>query len=743
MLRIRLLSSLALLASFVWLFHATQTASVPPPQATAKPVNFNRDIRPLLSDNCFKCHGPNAQQRMANLRLDDAEGWFADRGGYRIIVPGHADQSKLYQKISSTDDSFRMPPTNSGRTLDPKQIELIKEWINQGAKWEMLWSFVAPKRPPLAEVKDKAWPRNPIDNFVLARLESEGLKPSPPADKATLLRRLYFDLTGLPPTPAEIDAFIADRSPNAYEKRVDQLLASPHYGERMAMPWLDLARYADTHGYHIDPLRNMSPWRDWVIKAFNENMPYDEFTIEQIAGDLLPHATLDQKIASGFNRNHMINFEGGAIPAEYQVEYVVDRVSTTSTAFLGLTMGCARCHDHKFDPISQKDFYRFYAFFNTVPERGLDGYTGNAVPVLPLPSHAQEQQLDGLKSQIAGTLAALPEKDILAERNAWQKSALASIPEPSPEGLTAYYPFDGNLTDASGSHYEGKIVHGDVYYDYGSIDKAVDFTGGQTQVSFVGPGDFERSKPFSLAVWIRPSSVHAIEVLQKREAGAAWRGWEVSADDSTFSGRHNRLEHIQVRLAHRWPDDAIEIQTRDRLEVNDVHHLAVVYDGSGKASGLKLYVDGTPVEKEVLKDHLTGDFRTSAPLEIGDRNLGTPFEGRLDDLRIYNRPLSDSEVEDVAIRFPARKLLVAIDGRPAKEIAALEPEKPAGDVQIGEEDKAATQQQKDKALEQNRQTRVTVYFLKYAAPKKNANSIPNSPGCARKRSSWKLPSPPR
>ena len=262
----------------------------------------------------------------------------------------------------------------------------------------MLWSFVPPKRPAVPDVKDKDWPRNPIDNFVLARLESEGLTHSPEADKATLLRRVYFDLTGLPPTPAEIDAFIADKSPNAYEKRVDQLLASPHYGERMAMPWLDMARYSDTHGYHIDSMRDMSAWRDWVIKAFNQNMPYDEFTVDQIAGDLLPNATMDQKIASGFNRNHMITLEGGAIPAEYHVEYVVDRVSTTSTAFLGLTMGCARCHDHKFDPITQKDFYRFFAFFNTVPERGLDGFEGNAVPLLPMPSHEQQQQLDTLKS---------------------------------------------------------------------------------------------------------------------------------------------------------------------------------------------------------------------------------------------------------------------------------------------------------------------------------------------------------
>ena len=279
-----------------------------------------------------------------------------------------------------------MPPPESGHTLTQRQIELLRRWIDEGAKWDTHWAYVPPKRPDLPVVSQPTWVRNPIDQFVLARLEREGLKPSPEADKETLLRRLSYDLTGLPPTPAETDAFLADNTPDAYEKQVDRLLRSPHYGERMAMPWLDAARYADTHGYHIDSLRAMWPWRDWVINAFNQNMPFDEFTIEQLAGDLLPNATREQKIASGFNRNHMINFEGGAIADEYQVEYVVDRVEATSNAFMGLTMGCARCHSHKFDPITHKEFYEFFAFFNTVPEFGLDGRTGNAVPVLPLPT---------------------------------------------------------------------------------------------------------------------------------------------------------------------------------------------------------------------------------------------------------------------------------------------------------------------------------------------------------------------
>jgi hypothetical protein len=725
-LRTRLLLTLGVFASIIWLFNAAKTASVTPPQTAVKKVDFNRDIRSILSDTCFKCHGPDEKQRMANLRLDETEGLFTDRGGYRIIVPGNAAQSKLYQKISSTDETGRMPPTYSGRSITAKQIELIKEWIDQGAKWEMLWSFVPPKRPPVPGVKGKDWPRNPIDNFVLARLESEGLKPSPEADKAALLRRVYFDLTGIPPTPSEIDAFVGDHSPDAYEKRVDQLLASPHYGERMAMPWLDLARYSDSHGYHIDSLRDMWAWRDWVIKAFNQNMPYDEFTVDQIAGDLLPNATMDQKIASGFNRNHMITLEGGAIPEEYHVEYVVDRVSTTSGAFLGLTMGCARCHDHKFDPITQKDFYRFFAFFNTVPERGLDGFTGNAVPVLPLPSHEQQLRLEALKTQIASTLEALPEKDLLAQRNEWQKTALASLPEPTREGLTAYYPFDGDLTDASGFHHDAKAVRGEVLFnDDGAIAKSGDFSP-ETQVSFGNTGDFDRSTPFSLSVWAMPPSSSAVEILTKHNGGEHWQGWELVDDKPITPGNRKQIAHIVVRLASHWPDDAIEVQTKKRVEVNkqgatsatSLRHLVVEYDGSGKASGIKFYENGTQIETVILKDHLRGSIRTTASLEVGDKALGTSYEGAMDDLRIYDRMLSGSEVGYLATRLPARALLISLNGRPGDELATLQPEKEAEDVQIGMSDKAKTKDDIAKDLENDRQAKLSEYFLRYASPEK-------------------------
>ena len=718
-MKLRLLIAVLISASFVW----TLSRPVSAADAPTKPVDFNREIRPILSDTCFTCHGPDEKKRMAKMRLDETEGLFVDRGGYKIITPGNAAQSKLYQKISSTNPAFRMPPVYSGRTLTPKQIEVIKQWIDQGAKWETQWSFVAPKRPPVPEVKDKTWVRNPIDNFVLARLETEGLKPSPEADKATLLRRVSFDLTGLPPTPAEVDSFLADKSPDAYEKRVDQLLGSPHYGERMAMEWLDLARYSDTHGYHIDSLREMWPWRDWVIKAYNQNMPFDQFTVKQLAGDLLPNATLDDKIATGFNRNNMVNFEGGAIPAEYHVEYTIDRASTTGTTWLGLTVGCARCHDHKFDPIRQKDFYRLVAYFNTVPERGLDGFVGNADPMLPLPTAAQQHQLDQLDGQITGTLAQLPEKEMVASRNAWQTSA--SISEPSSEGLIAYYPLDGSLTDASGQHHDGNAVRGEVIYDEGSVGRAAEFSG-ETQVNFGNAGDFDRGDRFALALWATPATSSPVRLIQKRDASDHWQGYEVMIDqpsydteDPAFNGPQQRISHFIVRLASRWPDDAIEIRTKERYVTVSFRHLVVDYDGSGKASGVKLYVDGKPAPVEVLKDNLSGALRTPAALEVGNKDIGKPYEGGLDDLRLYGRTLTDDEAETLAIRVPARSVLLVLAGKPTQEIATLQPAKEPPEPQIGEENKAETPDAKAARIEKQHQAALSEYYLKYAAPEKD------------------------
>ncbi|HYO82196.1 MAG TPA: DUF1549 domain-containing protein, partial [Bryobacteraceae bacterium] len=348
-------------------------------------VDFSRDVRPILSDACFQCHGPDDQRRMAGIRLDTREGALGETKRGKLVVPGDPAKSLILQRIEHEQPARRMPPQAFRRQLTAKEIGVLRTWIEQGAKWQTHWAFEVPKRPELPAGKAT----HPIDRFIDARLAKEGLTPTREAERRTLLRRLSFDLTGLPPTPEQVNAFLRDRSPDAYEKQVDRLLASPQYGERMAMDWLDVARYADTHGYHIDSHRDMWPWRDWVVDAFNRNLPFDRFTTMQLAGDLLPDAGTEGKIASGFNRNHMINFEGGAIPEEYLVEYVADRAETTSTAWMGLTMGCARCHTHKYDPISHKDYYSFFAFFNNVEEKGLDGKTGNAEPLLKLPTPQQ------------------------------------------------------------------------------------------------------------------------------------------------------------------------------------------------------------------------------------------------------------------------------------------------------------------------------------------------------------------
>jgi len=365
-------------------------------------IDFSREIRPILSDNCFKCHGPDEKERKAKLRLDlKEEALKPSKSGDYAIVPGDVARSKLIERITSKDPDEVMPPAKTGKKLTAQQIELFRRWIEEGAKFVSHWSFVKPERPALPAVKAATWPRNEIDRFILARLEKEGLKPSSEADKVTLLRRVTLDLTGLPPTLAEVDEFLADKSPNAYERVVERLLNSAHYGEHMARYWLDAARYADSHGYHIDSERSMWKWRDWVVTAFNQNKPFDQFTIEQLAGDLLPEATPEQKVASGYLRANMSTGEGGAIVEEYQCKYTFDRTETTSTIWLGLTMTCARCHTHKYDPIQQREYYRLYAFFNNLNESVMDGNKPNPDPFLKLPTPEQSKRQEELKTLVA------------------------------------------------------------------------------------------------------------------------------------------------------------------------------------------------------------------------------------------------------------------------------------------------------------------------------------------------------
>jgi Protein of unknown function (DUF1553)/Protein of unknown function (DUF1549)/Concanavalin A-like lectin/glucanases superfamily/Planctomycete cytochrome C len=623
------------------------------PSSAAGHVDFDRQVRPIFSDKCYPCHGPDETHRMAKLRFDMKDGGaFAEHGGYIIVKPGDSANSRLYQRVSSDKKSFQMPPASTGQALTPAQIEIIKKWIDEGAHWETHWAYAVPQRPEIPKVSNPAWVRNPIDSFVLANLDKNGLKPSGEADRAILLRRVTFDLTGLPPTPAEVEAFLADKSPDAYEKVVDRLLLSPRYGERMAMQWLDLARYADTHGYHIDSHREMWHWRDWVINAFNQNMPFSQFTIEQLAGDLLPDATVSQKIASGFNRNHMINFEGGAIPEEYQNEYVVDRVEATAATWMGVTLGCARCHDHKYDPLSQKEFYRFYAFFNNVSEEGLDGKRGNAHPFLQLPSEEQQAKLDQLTKAITELDKTLDEKKVGPIQTQWEQTRLATLVAPTRLGMVVHYEFDGSLSDSSGKYRYGHVVKGDIGYPAGIVNRSASFDG-ETHVTLDDAGTLSHG-PFSTSFWIQPDGNRPITVLTEVSDATNRAGVELYLDDFLLTDIQHWEPRLYVRLSRKWPSDAIEIRTKDHINPSGWRQVVVNYDGSGKAAGLHVFFDGKPEEVEVLKNSLTGKITSTAKLEIGNKDLGKAFKGELDDLRIYSRPLTAAEIQPLVVDEPVR-----------------------------------------------------------------------------------------
>ncbi|MEO8372655.1 MAG: DUF1553 domain-containing protein [Candidatus Solibacter sp.] len=605
-------------------------------------VDFNRDVRPILSDNCFTCHGPDDKHRVANLRLDTEDGLFADRGAYRIVTPGDPGKSRLFARISASP-ATRMPPRQAGTTLTEAQIATIGKWIEQGAKWERHWAFTSPQRPAIPNVHNEKWVRSVIDRLVLARLEREGLKPSPEADRATLLRRVSFDLTGLPPTTAEIDAFLADKSPDAYEKQVDRLLALPQYGERMAMQWLDLARYADTHGYHIDSARDMWKWREWVIDAFNHNMPFNRFGIEQLAGDLLPNPSVQQRLASGFNRNHMINYEGGAIPEEYQVEYVADRVDTTSNVFMGLTVGCARCHDHKFDPISQKDYYRFFAFFNSVPEKGLDGRNGNAAPVLEMPTAEQASEVAWLQQAIADHEAAIPEKTTQPLLAAWAKTRLATLPEPARNGLLAEYTFEDKLADTSGNHHDAKTVKGTPIFGAGRPGRSASFNG-EAQIDFPGFG----GDRFAVAFWMRSGALGEMTVL---EGGL---GFDIGVTDSHPQPDAKRGSPLYIEYqGRRWLSETI-------VYGGQWHHVVVNFEGEKPG----LLLDGKAV---ALVDGGPAALVAPGPFSTGNPHRDKPLKGDLGGLRIYNRALTQPEAEAQSLHEPIRYILAQDEAKRSKE----------------------------------------------------------------------------
>jgi len=626
-----------------------------PAIAAQKNLDFNRDIRPILSDHCYACHGPDENKRKAGLRLDRREDAFKTlKSGNRAIVPGDLKRSTLVQRLTSRDPDELMPPPEEGKALRREQVELLIRWVKEGAPWKKHWSFIPPERPILPKVREQDWPRNEIDYFILERLEKKGLKPAPEADKATLIRRASFDLTGLPPTIGEVDAFLADDSPEAYEKLADRLLSSVHYGERMAANWLDLARYADTSGYHFDGVRFMWLWRDWVIDAFNENKPYDTFTVEQLAGDLLPEPTREQRIATGFVRNNMTTDEGGSDPDEYLNKYVVDRVSTLGAVWLGMTVGCAECHDHKFDPLLTKEFYKLYAFFHNVPEKGLDRIrTDNPPPRLPAPTPEQAMRFVEADFRLRDAEKTLQDRnnELGETQEKWERETNSRPPpKPSDEGLLALLTFDDTIRpsakstateqaspetkaepkqpiveDASGNG--PKFVRDDKpEYADGRLGKAIKFDG-KTHIGLGQLVAFERTNAFSYGAWVKVQSDGAI--LSKIEKKPGSRGFDLFVRDG----------HFEVHLVHEFPDDALKVKTKDKFAANQWSHVLVTYDGSGKGAGVKLFIDGRTRDVEIEKDKLSGSITNNEPLRIGSRNAEGNFTGLIDDARFYDRAL--------------------------------------------------------------------------------------------------------
>ncbi len=634
----------ALLAVGLWSIAAVAVAE----EATPKSVSFTRDVRPILAENCFRCHGPDDKQRKADLRLDlEADAKHA-MDGRAAVTPGRPNESELWKRITSTTDDERMPPPDSGQKITPAQIETLRSWIEQGAKWELHWSFVGPTRPALPPVADRQWPANPIDYFISARLDAAGLRPSPPADKESLIRRMTLDLTGLPPTLDEIDAFLSDESPNAYEKVVERLLASPRHGERMAWMWLEAARYADTSGYQNDGPRYMWRWRDWVIEAFNAGLSFDQFTVDQLAGDLLPQAGLEQHIATGFNRNHRGNSEGGIIPEEYQVEYVVDRVDTTATVWLALTMGCARCHDHKYDPITQREFYSVFAYFNNISEHGRAIKEGNSPPYLVAPTREQQRHVAHLDARLVDArdrwekLSESLEKAQLA----WEATAIAATQhlEPLHNGCSASFSFE---SAPSPGQPPWKLVAGDAKFINGKVGQAV-LLDGQQYVDGGDVGNFGYFDRFSVAMWVKPSALQTGTLISRMTDEEQADGWYVQLRDG----------HVQVNLVKRWLDDALRVESAPALAADRWTHLTVTYDGSRLARGVRVYIDGNPVRLATQLDQLNQTFTVKEPLRLGGGGgPGSRFAGALDEVRLFNRCVTDDDALQLAIPEPIQEIV--------------------------------------------------------------------------------------
>jgi len=619
--------------------------------AAEERVDFNFEVRPLLSDRCFFCHGPDDKARKAKLRLDQREGLFQPRkDGTWIVKPGDPAASELMRRVLSKDPDDVMPPPDSHIDLNEAEKDVLRRWIQQGAEWGDHWAFRPLTRSTPPEAPEGVRVLNPIDQFVTARLATAGLKPSPPADPTRLLRRIRLDLTGLPPTPEELEAFGRDHSPAAYEQAVDRLLASPAYGERRANEWLDLARFADTYGYQTDADRDLSPWRDWVIKAFNENLPYDQFITWQLAGDLLPDATDEQILATAFNRLHRQTNEGGSIEEEFRNEYVADRVHTMGTAFLGLTLECSRCHDHKYDPISQRDYYSLAAFFNNIDESGLYAHFTAATPTPTL--LRWEGDAKARHAELRRELARAEERLAIVAREARDRFPSTSSLPPMPTPV-AHYSLDAivdNRTPDRISTNAASLSEGPELSD-GQKGKALRFSG-DNSVTVPVAGQFKRTQPFSFDLWLRPTEQRDRAVIL--HYSQAWtdsgsRGYELVLDQ----GRPF------FALIHFWPGNALAVRAKNPLPLNEWSEVTVTYDGSSRAAGVRLYRNGVPLETEVVRDRLTrdiqhrgawgdsgeGSIRLSLAARFRDRGFRN---GQIDELQVFNTCLTPGEVRTLA-----------------------------------------------------------------------------------------------
>jgi Protein of unknown function (DUF1553)/Protein of unknown function (DUF1549)/Concanavalin A-like lectin/glucanases superfamily/Planctomycete cytochrome C len=604
---------------------------------------YNRDVRSILSENCFRCHGPDSAARKADLRLDQRD--VAIQVG--AFEPGKPESSELVRRIFSSDADEMMPPPAAHKQLTAAQKETLKRWIAAGAEYQPHWSLIPPRRQDLPMVESNAWVRTPIDRFVLAKLESLGLQPAAEADRRTLARRVSLDLTGLPPDPADVEKFVNDSRSDAYEKFVDQLLESPAWGEHRARYWLDLARYADTNGIHFDNYREDWAFRDYVISAFNQNLPFDQFTVEQLAGDLLPNRTLRQQIASGFNRCNMTTNEGGAINEEYLVLYARDRTETTGQVWLGLTVGCAVCHDHKFDPLSQKEFYQLSAFFNNTTQAAMDGNVKDTPPTVTVPQAQDRARWDALPSELAAAKKQLADRKQFAHDDfeSWLASNTGGLLALAPtEGVVFRAPLDEGADGSVKVYLDGQQEHSvpatDVSWEAGHVGSWAPKIAAEETIEIAEAGDREQDEPYTVSAWVKLAKPNQTgSVVARMDDQHEYRGWDLWIENGRL-GAH---------IIHQWDQDALKAMANNPLPAGKWNHLLATYDGSGKGAGVKFYVNGVRQASAVMTDRLKHTIKTSVPLRIGQRESSSVLEGAaIQDVRCYRRALSDTEVSQLA-----------------------------------------------------------------------------------------------